>query len=259
MDQHHSARLSCGPAGFSSPWQNTSASPGVGPSAPPIQRRSMVAQPWRGFFASLGDAMLSALARVGSLGRGPAAAKPALLPWQRAASRRRLTLLGMVVLSALGATALLMQVLPHYEHEWLRVTQISLFALLFAWVTAGFVTALMGFWVQRRGDPHALSARAVAHHPLHADARAAIIMPICNENVATVFAGLRATCESLIETGGARLFDVYVLSDTSDPGLRATELAAWAELKISCQGAMRVHYRWRQHRTKRKSGNVADF
>jgi membrane glycosyltransferase len=48
--------------------------------------------------------------------------------------------------------------------------------------------------------------------------RTAVIMPICNEDVATVFAGLRATCESLAATGhGARQFDVFVLSDTGDP------------------------------------------
>jgi membrane glycosyltransferase len=263
MDQHHSARLSCGATGFSSPSDDlpdAAAPAGVGPSAPPIRRSSMVAQPWRGFFPGLGDMLLHALARIGNFGRSSSSAgQPELLPWQRAASRRRLTLLAMVMVSAAGATALLTQVLPQYENGWLRVAQIGLFALLFAWVAAGFVTALMGYWVQRRGDPHALSARAVAHHPIHADARTAIIMPICNENVPTVFAGLRATCESLAATGGARLFDVFVLSDTSDPSLRAAELAAWAELKTSCAGTVRVYYRWRTLRTKRKSGNVADF
>ena len=56
-------------------------------------------------------------------------------------------------------------------------------------------------------------------------------MPICNEQVSTVFAGLRATVESLIAAGGSRLFDVYLLSDTSDPTIRTAELAAWAELR----------------------------
>jgi membrane glycosyltransferase len=150
-------------------------------------------------------------------------------------------------------------VLPVYESAWLRTGQIGLYALLFAWVAAGFFTAMMGFWVQWRGDPHALSVKSIKGHALHAEARTAVIMPICNEQVATVFAGLRATCESLAATGAARLFDVYVLSDTSDPALRAAELAAWAELRTSLGGCGKVYYRWRQHRTKRKSGNVADF
>ena len=36
----------------------------------------------------------------------------------------------------------------------------ALFALLFAWVGAGFVTALMGFKVALRGDRYALGAAA---------------------------------------------------------------------------------------------------
>lgn len=228
-----------------------------GPSAPPIHRSSMPAKPWRGFLPGLGDALMHGLARLGGA-KTADTAEP--LPWERAAKRRRLTLLLLVALSAVGATSLLTEVVPVYENGSLRVAQISLFGLLFAWVSAGFFTAMMGFWVQLRGDPFALSVKSVANRPIHSDARTAVIMPICNEHVGTVFAGLRATCESLAATGGARLFDVYVLSDTSDPTLRAAELAAWAELRETLgNGGVRVYYRWRQHRTKRKAGNVADF
>ncbi|MGE5863714.1 MAG: glycosyltransferase, partial [Rhizobacter sp.] len=229
----------------------TSRVPGVGPSAPPIRRASMVATPWRGFWRGLFDAVAGLFSRSGDT--------TALQPWEVSAVRRRRTLLALVALSAVGATVLLSHVLPVYELNALRVGQIALFSLLFAWVAAGFFTALMGFWVQLRGDPHGLKYQDVLHHPLSADARTAIIMPICNEQVATVFAGLRATCESLAAAGGSRLFDLYVLSDTSDPTLRAAELAAWAELRTTLGGCGRVYYRWRQHRTKRKSGNVADF
>ncbi len=134
--------------------------------------------------------------------------------------------------------------------------QVTLYTLLFAWVTAGFVTAIMGFMVQLRGDPHALSAAAVARRPIRADARTAIVMPICNEQVSAVFAGLRATCESLAATGASRLFDVYLLSDTSDPALRAAEWAAWVRLRDVLGDGARVYYRWRRRRTRRKSGNL---
>ncbi len=103
-----------------------------------------------------------------------------------------------------------------------------------------------------------------AHAPIDGAARTALVMPICNENVATVFAGLRATCESLAATGALSLFDVYVLSDTADPALRAAEQQAWERLRqtlgdkpVGAGG--RVFYRWRRRRTRRKAGNVADF
>eukprot|EP01035_Chromulina_nebulosa_P004430 gene4430-6062_t len=155
----------------------------------------------------------------------------------------------------------------------------GLFALLFAWVSAGCVTAVMGFIVtvrgssgpfgrrgtahtERQGDPFTLSALSAGHTPIGPDARTAVIMPICNEDVATVFAGLRATCESIAQTGARRIFDVFVLSDTGNADLRAAELLAWQGLRdtLKAEGSdIRVYYRWRQRRTARKAGNVADF
>lgn len=262
MDHTHSARLSPVPeASGSSPHRvrgegadtHGAHTHAAGPSAPPIRRSSMAPTPWVGFWRGLWTAL------AGRRAAGAPSAQRRPLAWERAAVRRRQTLLALVAVSAAGATALMADVLPTQDNAWLRTGQIGLFALLFAWVSAGFFTAMMGLWVQLKGDRHALSSRNVQDQPLHADARTAVIMPICNEHVETVFAGLRATCESLAATGAARLFDLYVLSDTSDPTLRAAELAAWAQLRARLGSSVRVYYRWRQHRTKRKAGNVADF
>ncbi|MBX3625870.1 MAG: glucans biosynthesis glucosyltransferase MdoH [Rhizobacter sp.] len=237
MDQHHSAGLSAAP----------------GRSTPAMLRGSMVARPWRGFWGSLADRLLGRPSDIPA----PVAHEPQA--WERAAKLRRRVLMLLVLLSAAGATTLLSNMLPSDQTGLARGVQIGLYGLLFAWVSAGFYTAMMGFWVLWRGDKHAMSAASVGHAPIHRDARTAIVMPICNENVASVFAGLRATCESLAATGASSLFDVYVLSDTSDPEIRAAELAAWGQLRHECGSAGRIYYRWRQRRTKRKSGNVADF
>ena len=250
MDHTHSTRLSHGPRQL-----DDAAAPLPRGSAPPIRRASMVPQPWGGFFASLRAALLRRL-------RGETAPDTAgadELPWQRAAARRRTLLLWAIGLSAACAAGVLAHSQPLDVHPALRIAQVGLYSLLFAWVTAGFVTAIMGFVVQLRGDPHALSAASVANRPVHMDARTAIVMPICNEQVSTVFAGLSATCESLAATGASRLFDVYLLSDTSDPAIRAAELAAWSRLRSTLGDGARVYYRWRQRRVKRKAGNLADF
>jgi len=226
--------------------------------APPVHRGAMTARPWRGFARSLGDAAAAALlsALQGSAPWRRAAAQRTA--WERAAARRRTALLLLVALSAGAATALLAHVLPA-RHDALRLLQIGLFALLFAWVSAGFFTAMMGFWVLWRGDAYAMSAGCAGRRPIGQDARTAIIMPICNEQVSAVAAGLRATLSSLAATGAARLFDVYLLSDSSDPAIRAAELAAWARLRREFGGDGRIYYRWRRRRTRRKAGNVADF
>ena len=234
-------------------------------TAPPIHRGSMTPRPWRGFWNSVGTALLLRLTG----GKVPAATETgAREPWQAAAHRRRLAFLALTLLSSAAATTLFAQVQPSYGSAWLEYGQLALFAVLSAWVVSGFTTAVMGAWVMLRGDPHALSARSVAGRDLSPDARTAIVMPICNEDVATVFAGLRATCESVAATGHGKTFDVFVLSDTSDPQVAAAERAAWEDLRQALAAQqpasddrpqVEVYYRLRKRRTHRKAGNVADF
>jgi membrane glycosyltransferase len=212
----------------------------------------MVPRPWVGVRAAL-------RAALAGHPHGAALPAPAPAPWEAAARARRRILLLAVVASALGAAWLLAHAQGGSEGGVAHGVLLALHAVLFAWVTAGFVTALMGFAVLLRGDPHALSVASVARRPIHVDARTAIVMPICNEDVSVVVANLRATCVSLAATGAARLFDVYLLSDTSDPQVRVDELAAWERLREELGEGARVYYRWRRRRTRRKAGNVADF
>ena len=230
-------------------------------TAPPVRRGSMTPRPWRGFWNSLGTALLLRL--TGRTGPAPAQAGPRE-PWQGAAQHRRQVFMALAFLSSAIATFLFAQVQPDYGDAWLEYGQLALFALLSTWVVTGFITAVMGFWVTLRGDAHALSARSVAGRALAPDARTAIIMPICNEDVATVFAGLRATCESVAATGHGKTFDVFVLSDSYDPAIAAAERTAWEELRTALaangqQPQVEVYYRLRTRRTHRKAGNVADF
>ncbi len=220
--------------------------------APPIHRGSMVAQPWVGFINSLKAWLQGKRLSPQELRESE--------PWERAASRRRITLIALICVSAASATVLLARSQPVWDHHpVLRLAQLFLFVVLFAWVASGFFTALMGFWVQIKPDRFALSLSQARAVMLGNNARTAVIMPICNENVATVFAGLRATCESLAATSNPGLFDVFVLSDTNDAGIRAHEQAAWSMLSDTMGKRCAVYYRWRQRRTRRKAGNVADF
>ena len=110
-------------------------------------------------------------------------------------------------------------------------------------------------------DRHAITRSAVVSNRPAADARTAIIMPICNEDVARVFAGLRATYESVAAAPATlRHFDFFVLTDSSEPDTLAAERHGLARpVRRASTGFGRIFYRWRQHRIKRKSGNVADF
>ncbi len=240
-------------------------------TAPPVHRGSMTPKPWRGFWNSVGSALLGRVNRclppfekhMPKASQAP----QATMPWRQAGERRRAVLTGLILLWTALASMLYAHLQPEGGNPWLQGAQLALFVVLSAWVVVGFVTALMGFWVLLFGDKRTLSARSVEHQALDTAERTAIIMPICNEDVATVFAGLRATCESLAATGHARQFDVFVLSDSFDPTTAAAERSAWEQLRAALAHesaetgtpAVEVYYRLRKRRTHRKAGNVADF
>jgi membrane glycosyltransferase len=264
MDQHHSSRVARteSPPAFRRSSLREERHPNA-VTAPPVNRGSMAPQPWQGFWKSIAIALLPGLGRglPGATSGGPSAFERQ--PWQQVAGRRRLIFALLTLISAVAASWLFANAQPDYGNAWLEYGQIALFTVLSTWLVTGFVTALMGFYVSLRGDSQALSAGDVRHHPVDPQARTAIIMPICNEDIATVFAGLRATCESVAGTGHAAAFDVFVLSDSS-PQVAAAERAAWEDLRMALAGnpqqpQIEVYYRLRQRRTHRKAGNVADF
>ena len=152
------------------------------------------------------------------------------------------------------------RLLPYHGEQPLELAILTVSTILFAWVSLGFWTALSGFVLLCfGGDHHAITASAAAGTPIPPDARTAIIMPIRNEHVARVFAGLRATYESLAATTAPPNFDFFILSDSTEPDTLTAEQQAWLHLCTAVGGFGRIFYRWRRHRVKRKSGNIADF
>lgn len=253
-------------------------------TAPPLQRSSMPVHPWRGVWPQLRqwlDARTGGVMTwraggadgamrwpvVGSW-RAPFASTDipwqAALPWQQAASERRRKLAESVALGTALATMLILPAQPFEAAPLASTVYVLMFALLFAWVMAGFATAVMGLHAFRHGDRHALRVASLPARAVDPHARTALVMPIRHEAIGAVFGGLQAIVESLAAQPEASLFDVYVLSDSSDPDVRVAELSAFAALRSAVARtdaglAARLHYRWRQHRTRRKAGNVADF
>jgi membrane glycosyltransferase len=224
-------------------------------ATPPISRSSMAPRDWPGNKARASRDTPVADLRDGPRRRGA---------WSGAGARRRLVLLVLVLAQTwLACDFLVRGVLPYHGRQPLEFAMVCVFAVLFAWISAGFWTALTGFaTLVLARDRHAITrtiARDARATDIPQDARTAVVMPICNEDVARVFAGLRATFESLAATGAGDRFDFFVLSDSANAQTRAEELAAWTRLCAAVNGFGRVFYRWRRHHIKRKSGNIADF
>ncbi|MGH8462476.1 MAG: glucans biosynthesis glucosyltransferase MdoH [Stenotrophobium sp.] len=233
-------------------------------TTPSLHRASMTPRPWANNpFKRFGSWLKRKLG--GRRGLAPdtvSADAPSRrkVPWRHTARLRRTLLLALILGQTWVATYFMTAVLPYHGQSKLEMAVLAIYAVLFTWVGTGFWTALMGFWVLlRRMDKYSISADTTIDLPIADDARTAIIIPICNENVARVFSGLRATYDSVARAGALQHFDFFILSDSNLADTRVAELEAWLHLCREVDGFSHIYYRLRRHRIKRKSGNVADW
>ncbi len=183
------------------------------------------------------------------------------LRWLRAASRRRFLLILLVLIPTIIASQFMVEVLPYQGQTPLEIAIVVFFGALFGWISIGFWTALVGFVILlfRRDRFRISAALDDAPETIDRRARTAIVMPICEEPVDRVFAGLQAMYRAIERTGQLAAFDFFVLSDSADAATWAREEEAWIEWCRAVGGFGRIFYRRRRVRIERKSGNVADF
>jgi membrane glycosyltransferase len=179
--------------------------------------------------------------------------------WRRQTVVRRGALLCLTLLTAGCASALLLDVLEANGTNGVELLGLALFFALFTWISLSLWTAIAGFVIRLAGtDPAGLDPGEVAGRRLHT--RIAITMPIHNESVPRVAAGLDAVWRSLQQQADcSAAFDLFILSDTSDPRIAADEEAMWGRLVRVHRAAGRIFYRRRRERLRRKAGNIADF
>jgi len=187
--------------------------------------------------------------------------KPIKKFWEKEAVRRRMLLMVLIVSTTAVASGYMANVLPHMGRTGLEIALIIFFAMLFAWISIGFWTSFIGFLIlMRRYNRFTINWPSSTNaYRIEKDARTAILLPVYNESVNRVIAGLRATYESLASTGQMASFDFFILSDSTNPDRWVEEEAAWAELCKQVDGFGRIYYRHRRPNIKRKSGNIADF
>ncbi|MEM9500021.1 MAG: glucans biosynthesis glucosyltransferase MdoH [Pseudomonadota bacterium] len=129
------------------------------------------------------------------------------------------------------------------------------------WTVMGLWNALIGIWLLH-GRSNGI--QAVAPHlpamqntgPLRT--RTALAMTVRNEDPVRSFELLEQMRRGLDATGHGAHFDVYVLSDTTDPDVAAQEEQLFAEMR-PLLGGDRATYRRRTVNTGFKAGNVRDF
>ena len=143
----------------------------------------------------------------------------------------------------------------------LKYALLVLFIILFSQLSFSFAAVVIGFFtrLRQRMNPTEIRLGLIDlnhHEELPATA---LLFPIYNEDVERVFAGVELTYESLRKRGQEHRFDIFILSDSTDPEVWVQEEAAWLKLNRELEGNGRVYYRHRANNKLQKSGNISDF
>lgn len=186
--------------------------------------------------------------------------QPAKLP--RRARRRRAAFITLGFATAIWCVSTFVQILAINGFTVLDLVHSLIFAVLLLWLSQSFWTLSAGFAVRvwratraRRAPPVSPPAEAAA-----ASGRAALVMPIYNEGTGRVFEGLKAMwLDMRREAPDDRRFDLFILSDTTDPDVWLAEVEAWRRLRVEVGDLDRIFYRRRDRNVGRKAGNIEDF
>jgi membrane glycosyltransferase len=140
----------------------------------------------------------------------------------------------------------------------LETVVLVLYVVLFAWIAFSFSTAFAGFLSLMRRRAGTLGVDADAPLPA-VSTRTALLAPTYNEDPARLMARIEAMYGSLGDLGVLPQFDVFILSDTSDPDIWIAEEAQFLHLRERTGGHAQIFYRHRTKNEGRKSGNIAEW
>lgn len=170
---------------------------------------------------------------------------------------RRIKVFGLMFASTFLATLKWMAVIPTDSTLLTKFLMIALFILTFAWIALFFWSSLFGFFelLAKRKVPGIIWMKE--NTKLHT--RTAVLMPVYNESPTGTFANIVAMAEDLEKTGQAEAYDIFVLSDTTNPKIWIEEEKTWLEAKKLITPKINLYYRRRPQNTARKSGNIEDF
>jgi membrane glycosyltransferase len=136
------------------------------------------------------------------------------------------------------------------------------FATVLPAIVVGFWNAIIGLAIMRLArDPTAAvnptAAMVRGDEPIRLST--AILLCIRNESLGPLMAPLRAMMSGVFDAGVADRFQVYVLSDTTDPLIASDEETQCGALATTFAGRIALTYRRREDNAGFKAGNIRDF
>ena len=175
---------------------------------------------------------------------------------------RRVLFGGLVVATMAGSLALAALALAPGGFGVIDGALLLLFAVTLPWMVVGFWNAVIGLVIMHfAADPIAavipMAARIRGDEPVTAST--AILLCIRNELPERMIRNIEPMLAGLDAAGCAERFHLYVLSDTSDAGIAASEDASFAGLTARWRGRVAMTCRRREVNTAYKAGNIRDF
>lgn len=169
-------------------------------------------------------------------------------------SRAAVLLTISLLSSLLGISMMIDALAPHGFSAW-EVAYLTLAAPLFAWIAFGFANSAIGFVLIWWRDVHNSRGyqRSTTRVP---EGRAAILLPVCNEDFLTIIGRLSIMERSLEKLPGRNQFDFFILSDSNAENGQSEEDAYECVREAFVRP---VYYRRRTVNTGRKPGNVAEW
>jgi membrane glycosyltransferase len=140
-----------------------------------------------------------------------------------------------------------------------RTVLLVLFVILFLFTSIGCMHGVFGFVLRTFGTRRRITQFKEYRDQNIDGISTAIVFPIYNEDSVRVYEGLRATYESLAETGQLAHFDFFILSDSTDADKWVEEERRWFDLIRELDALGKIYYRRRLDNEGRKSGNIRDF
>ena len=193
---------------------------------------------------------------VQSLREGERAAPVAFVPGSIAA--RRAFVFGMTLALSILAAYEMYLVLAVGGLTALEAVILTLFVILFAWIALSFASMLGGVIALVTARRQILDIDADAPLPSIV-ARTALLFPTYNEEPDRVLARVQAIYESVAAAGALACFDVFILSDTTDPDIFIAEESTFLALRARLGGDARIYYRHRPNNDAKKAGNIAEW
>jgi membrane glycosyltransferase len=176
-----------------------------------------------------------------------------------AAAWRRMLIFGGTAAITVFLTRELYYVLSVGRVGFLEIALIGLFVVNILWLSLSFMTALAGFAVMALGMRRSLVDVNAYSADTALKGKTAILVCTYNEAPQRIFGMALATARSIASLGHGDSFDIFIISDTTDPDIWVQEEATFQAIREHNKDAPHIFYRRRSYNTGKKAGNVADW